>query len=164
VTAFRDLPAFILEPFDGRPASAWDAGAPGTWTAGQIVAHLEAAMRTSADGFERRAALAPAAPRPPAPAQRLAQLVLLGVGWFPSGRRSPDVALPPARPERSATEAALRESVARLLDLEARLLPARARDLALRHPVLGDLTLPQWLRFHVVHARHHVPQIRARLA
>jgi hypothetical protein len=33
-----------------------------------------------------------------------------------------------------------------------------------KHPRLGDLTLPEWMEFHLRHARHHVKQIRRRLA
>ena len=33
-----------------------------------------------------------------------------------------------------------------------------------KHPAFGDLTLPEWLQFHVRHCAHHAKQIRARLA
>src|SRR6266702_4497579 len=46
--------------------------------------------------------------------------------------------------------------------LERELLPARARDLFVKHPRLGDLTLPEWVRFHAAHCAHHAKQIRAR--
>jgi hypothetical protein len=29
---------------------------------------------------------------------------------------------------------------------------------------LGDLTLPEWMEFHLRHARHHAKQIRQRIA
>ena len=41
---------------------------------------------------------------------------------------------------------------------------ARRHDLFVKHPRLGDLTLEEWMRFHVIHARHHARQIRDRLA
>jgi len=31
------------------------------------------------------------------------------------------------------------------------------------NPALGDLNLPEWVRFHFVHCRHHAKQIQARL-
>ena len=58
----------------------------------------------------------------------------------------------------------LRDGVTRFLQLERELLPARSRDLFVKHPYLGDLTLPEWLRFHALHSLHHAKQIRARLA
>ena len=32
----------------------------------------------------------------------------------------------------------------------------------LDHPILGAFTVDQWLRFHLVHTKHHEKQIRAR--
>jgi len=54
--------------------------------------------------------------------------------------------------------------VTRFLALARELLPDRQADLFVRHPAFGDLTLPEWLRFHVRHCAHHARQIRARLA
>ena len=41
---------------------------------------------------------------------------------------------------------------------------ARRHDLFVKHPRLGDLTLEEWMRFHVIFSRHHARQIRDRLA
>jgi hypothetical protein len=61
-------------------------------------------------------------------------------------------------------ERQFREAIQRLLVLERDLLPNRRADLFAKHPVLGDLTLPEWERFHILHCAHHAKQIRARLA
>jgi len=37
------------------------------------------------------------------------------------------------------------------------------RTRVLFHPILGPLTAQQWRRFHLVHGRHHLKQIEARL-
>jgi hypothetical protein len=34
----------------------------------------------------------------------------------------------------------------------------------LDHPVLGPFSIQQWRKFHLVHGRHHVKQIRRRRA
>jgi hypothetical protein len=47
--------------------------------------------------------------------------------------------------------------------VERELLPARSQDLFVKHPRLGDLTIPEWIRFHGIHVRHHARQIRARI-
>jgi hypothetical protein len=39
----------------------------------------------------------------------------------------------------------------------------RQVEVFVKHPLLGDLNLPEWARFHYVHARHHARQIRSRL-
>ncbi|PYP18302.1 MAG: hypothetical protein DMD54_05565, partial [Gemmatimonadetes bacterium] len=43
------------------------------------------------------------------------------------------------------------------------LLPERRADLFVKHPRMGDLTVEEWMRFHVIHARHHARQLRERL-
>lgn len=124
------------------------------------MAHVNAALERSAAGFESRAEHAPMKRRPQPLKVTIARMVVLGTGWFPKGRKAPDGTSPEANPDRGATEAALRRNVERFLELERKLLPRRENDLFLKHPVLGDLTLREFMRFHVVHARHHAKQIR----
>ena len=38
-----------------------------------------------------------------------------------------------------------------------------SRAIAARYASTFDLTIPEWLRFHWIHGRHHARQIRARL-
>jgi hypothetical protein len=35
-----------------------------------------------------------------------------------------------------------------------------ARSKVLDHPILGPFSIAQWRKFHLVHGRHHVKQIR----
>ena len=76
----------------------------------------------------------------------------------------PECLTPAERPDPGAVERQLRDGVARFLALAHELLPARRDDLFVKHPAFGDLTLPEWLRFHVRHCAHHAKQIRALLA
>jgi hypothetical protein len=85
-------------------------------------------------------------------------------GWAPPGVEAPPAVRPAERPDRSAVERQLRDGVERFLRLEGELLPARRNDLFVKHPALGDLTFPEWQRFHLWHCAHHATQIRARLA
>ncbi len=163
MTKFSDLPAYLLAPLEGRGDEAWFGAPPGKWSPAEIVDHLATAMENSAKGFASRVDKPPMRRRPRSVAQRLAHVALLGVGWFPRGRKAPETTRPAARPDRAATERRLRAGVEAFLDLERRLVPARASDLFLKHPVLGDLTLPEFMRFHVRHAQHHRKQIVARL-
>ena len=96
--------------------------------------------------------------------QTIARNLVLRMEWFPSGGKAPAVALPSAAPDPPVLERRLRAAVARFDRLAADLLPARAHDLFVGHHVFGDLTLPEWLRFHVIHTRHHAEQLRERLA
>src|SRR5439155_1516611 len=79
------------------------------------------------------------------------------------GRPAPAATEPAERPDAGAVERQLRDGVARFLALAHELLPARRNDLFVRHPAFGDLTLPEWLQFHIRHCAHHAKQIRARL-
>lgn len=125
--------------------------------------HLAIAVRRSADGFEARAAREPMSRRPPGLQQRIARAPVLGLSFIPTGTKAPPEAQPRDRPDRADVERRFREGVDRFLDLERRLLPARAADLFVKHLRLGDLTLGEWMRFHVRHALHHAKQIRERL-
>ena len=163
MTAFSDLPELILGPLAGRSDDEWFRAPPGVWCAGEVVDHLAIAIENSAEAFTLRADKPPMQRRPRPVIQTLASHLLLTTGWFPPGRRAPERTLPSPRPERASTEARLRAGVAAFLDLERRLLPQRAFDLYVKHPVLGDLTLGEFMTFHVHHAAHHRKQIVRRI-
>lgn len=160
---FSDLPAIVLGPLEGRSDPDWYRAPPGKWTPAQIVEHLALALEWCAAGFEERRARDPMVRRPATLPQRAAKLFVMGIGWFPPGLRAPERSTPPPHVDRVAAEAHFRRGVARTEEMARLLLPARARDLFVKHIRLGDLTLPEWMEFHVIHARHHARQIRSRL-
>jgi len=160
---FAAIPDLVLGPLAGRPAADWHRAPPGKWSPAQIVQHLAISVDGSSRVFQERRAKPPMQRRPRPLRQRLAHVVYLDLGWIPSGRRAPAATAPAEHPDAAAVERQLREGVTRFLALARELLPARGRDLFVRHPVFGDLTLPEWLRFHVRHCAHHARQIRARL-
>ena len=161
---FAAIPDVVLGPLYGRPQQDWQRAPPGKWTPAQIVHHLAISIDGSGRVFQERRAKPPMRRRPRTARQRLGHLLYLDIGWIPSGRSAPEVTLPAERPDAGAVERQLRDGVARFLTLAHELLPARSHDLFVRHPAFGDLTLPEWLRFHVRHCAHHAKQIRARLA
>ena len=161
---FTAIPDVVLGPLAGRPDADWHHAPPGKWTPAQIVHHLAISVDGSSRVFQERRAKPPMRRRPRPLRQRLGQLVYLDIGWIPSGRPAPAVTEPAPHPDAGAVERQLRDGVARFLVLARELLPARQEDLFVKHPAFGDLTLPEWLRFHVRHCGHHAKQIRARLA
>jgi hypothetical protein len=163
VIAFGDIPDAVLGPLAGRPDADWHRAPPGKWTPAQIVQHLAIGIDGSGRTFESRRVKPSMLRRPRTPRQRLACWLVLRLGWIIPGRESPPDVRPAEHPDRAAVERQLRDGVARFLTLE-RELAARSRDLFVKHPYLGDLTLPEWLRFHALHSAHHAKQIRARLA
>lgn len=161
---FADLPDIVLGPLVGRPDPDWYQAPPGKWCAAQIVEHLALALEWSSLGFAERRAREPMARRPRTLAERVGYWAVLGLGWMPPGLEAPKGSRPAERVERAATEARFRQGVARFEELARVLLPTRRLDLFVKHPRMGDLTLEEWMAFHVIHARHHAKQIRARLA
>lgn len=162
--AFKALPDLVLGPLTGRLDADWYRAPAGKWNSAQIVEHLSISLEGSSKGFESRRDKPPMRRRPRTAFELLSVVVILGARWFPPGRTSPPGARPPEQVDRSHAEAHFREGFERFLRLAPELLPARSRDLFVKHPVLGDLTLPEWLRFHVIHCGHHAAQIRARVA
>ncbi len=161
---FAAIPDVVLGPLAGHPEADWYAAPPGKWCAAQIVHHLAIGIDGSGRTFEARRGKPSMRRRPRPVRQRVAQFVYLDIGWIPSGRRAPAPTEPAERPDAGAVQRQLRDGVARFLALAHELLPARRDDLFVKHPAFGDLTLPEWLRFHVRHCAHHAKQIRALLA
>lgn len=161
---FAAIPDVVLGPLAGRPEADWHRAPAGKWTPAQIVHHLAISLETSARTFDERRAKPPMQRRPRTVRERIGFFLVLRVGWVPSGREAPAMTRPAERPDARAVERQLRDGVARFQSLARELLPARRDDLFVKNPALGDLTLPEWLQFHIRHCAHHSRQIRARLA
>ena len=161
---FADLPDIVLGPLAARPEADWHRAPPGKWCPAQIVEHLALALEWSSQGFAERRARAPMVRRPRTIAQRFGYFFAMTLRWSPPGLKAPKGSTPAERVERAATEAKFRAGVARFEELARLLLPARRHDLFVKHPRMGDLSLEEWMEFHVIHSRHHAKQIRARLA
>lgn len=158
-----ELHDLVLGPLRGRPDDDWTRGPTGKWTPAQIVEHLALGLELSAQTFVARRGHAPMARRRRTPAEKIAKLLILGFRWFPPGRRAPERTTPAPGVTRQAAEPHFLAGLATWKAIERDLLPARGRDLFVKHPRLGDLTVEEWIRFHVVHARHHARQIKRRL-
>ncbi len=164
MTDFADLPEFVLGPMVKHSDADCQKAPPGKWTPAQIVEHLALGLEWTATGFEQRRARDPMVRRPLTMRQRVTKFLIMQLGWFPVPVKAPKDAVPAPQVDRAAAEAHFRRGVERNLELARLLLPARGRDLFVKHPRMGDLTLSEWMDFHVRHARHHVRQIRQRIA
>ena len=161
---FADLASVVLGPLAGRPEADWYRAPAGKWTSAQIVEHLAISIEYSAATFEKRRAHDPMTRRQRRLFEKLGSAVILGLGWYPQGFKAPEGTVPAANVTSAAAESKFRAGLAKWNELQHMLLPARRYDLFVKHPRLGDLTVEEWMRFHVVHARHHAKQIRSRLA
>jgi len=132
---------------------------PGKWCAGEIVEHLYLTYTGTTKGFQRVTEAGKPLATTQSWAQRRRTLVVLGLGYFPSGRESPAV----VRPRGLEPEKVVGEIGAKISEMDDIIALCEeklgARRKLLDHPVLGPLTAAQWRKFHLVHGLHHVKQI-----
>ena len=164
MATFTDLPDIVLSPLKTRPDTDWYKAPAGHWCSAQIVEHLALGIEWCAAGFEDRRARDPMVRRPLKLLERIARILVMDLGFFPPFMQAPDRSVPPEKVERGAAEMHFRAALEHTDKVVKLLLPTRSRDLFVKHPRLGDLTLEEWLEFHVRHARHHAKQIRQRLS
>lgn len=134
---------------------------PDKWCAAEVLEHLYLTYTGTIKGLER--VLADGKPRATRASrkQRIATLVVVGLGHMPTGRKTPEI----ARPKGSSEEEVRRQIGAAIVEMDA--LIARCeerfgpRTKLLDHPVLGPLSARQWRTFHCVHGRHHHKQLLA---
>ena len=158
-----ELPDLVLGPLRGRADSEWERGPAGKWTSAQIVEHLALGLALSAETFQARKNHAPMKRRPRTPAEKIAKLFIFGLRSFPPGRKAPERTTPASQIDRASAEAHFLAAVEAWDQVDRALLPERRADLFVKHPRMGDLTVEEWMRFHLIHARHHARQIRQRL-
>lgn len=144
----------------GLSAVAWDCSPAGRWNRAGIVEHLGRAYGSTAHILQK--CLTDGAPkgRPPSWAQLVIRVMVVEAGYLPSGVQAPEMTVPEgmAGPEALAyARQALRALDAATTACEARFGP---HVLLANHPLLGGFTVRHWRRFHWVHTRHHVRQIR----
>lgn len=144
--------------------SDWHRAPAGSWNSVQIVEHLGRSYSTTAKMVEL-AVSASGAPPPVRPAQFkefFGRVLVVGLGYFPSGIKSPQVVMPTG--ELSA-EQTLQRALVGLVRMDAALDTAVDRwgtgPIAM-HLMLGPLSARQWRRFHYLHGHHHVKQILRR--
>ena len=145
---------------DGLSAEQMSWHPPGKWCAAEVLEHLYLTYTGTVKGFERVAAAGKSLATSSNWKQRGRTLLVVGFGYFPSGRESPPVARPRGVPQ----EKVLGEIGAKIAEMddiirrcEETLGPRRK---LLDHPILGPLTGREWRKFHLVHGRHHMKQIR----
>lgn len=153
----------VLDATKGAGDGARVRRKPEQWSAAEVVEHLHRAYLGTAKGLEKaiekNASLATGASL----RQRIASFVLLHLGYFPEGRQAPKHVMPTGEVDLTALVDAVRRDLARL---DAAAVKARERfggAKVLDHPILGAMTVEEWLKFHLVHTRHHEKQIRTRL-
>lgn len=133
---------------------------PNKWCLAEILEHLYLTYTGTTKGFSRVLDSGKAHRNRPTVRQRLRAFVVTGVGYFPNGVKSPPVATPRGLPQ----EKAISEIASKIAEMDEIMSRCAARFGAdtkvLDHPVLGPFSVSQWRKFHLVHGRHHLKQIR----
>jgi len=130
------------------------------WCSANILEHLALAFSGTVKGMQRVVE----AGKPLGGRRSLRDIALqtglLTLGYFPTGRTAPKMVTPSCTLGGLEALAMIRENLqsmaAKLDEVEKQFGTSRR---ILDHPILGPLTLPQWRKFHLVHARHHMKQI-----
>src|SRR5688500_13839104 len=151
MSRIAELSALVLDPLRGRSDAEWERGPAGKWTPAQIVEHLALALGLSGDTFLARRHHAPMVRRPRTPSEKIARLLILGFRWFPPGRKAPSRTTPMEQITRCAAEDHFLAGIASWGQVVHDVMPTRGQDLFVKHPRLGDLTIEEWIRFHLIH-------------
>ncbi|GAC1650984.1 MAG: hypothetical protein NVS9B15_10930 [Acidobacteriaceae bacterium] len=137
---------------------------PDKWPVAYVLEHLLRTYSGTVKGCERALQEGrPLASNLPLK-KRVFQLYVITLGKMPAGRKSPKQ----VEPTGDITPSELPHLVLQHLEaMDAALSECEGRfgtGKILDHPVLGALSAKQWRKFHLVHGRHHVKQVRARRA
>jgi hypothetical protein len=134
----------------------------GKWSAAEILEHLTKTYIGTSRGYEKAIVTRKSLATKAKPWQIAARFALLQLGYFPPGRKSPEVVLPKAAWTGEQALANIRAELARMIDAQQRAEQRHPRDIAIMdHPILGPFSSDQWARFHYVHTKHHMKQIAA---
>lgn len=156
------LEPMVLHPLHGLNGDAWFRAPRRKWCIAQILQHVAIGVDLVATAFEKRADK-PDMARRSKPYQTVLRHLILGVGRIPGGLKAPELTRPEERPDPELISAEFRMAVEKMKQFDADWPKLRQESLYVRHPLLGDLNFPEWVRFHYLHCRHHAGQIRNRL-
>jgi hypothetical protein len=152
------LEPLVLNPLHGVPEDDWHRAPRGKWTVSQVVEHLAVSVDLVAQLLEERGELH-GRRRRSKPHQTVLRHLVLGTGRLPRGFKTVESAAPCDRPEPELVTAQFRMGVEMTRLLDNQWSRDRKEAVFVRHPYLGDLNLPEWVRFHYIHCRHHSRQI-----
>ena len=154
--------SILLDATRGGGAECSVRKDPRKWSVAEVVEHLQRGYSGTAKGFER--CLEKQAPIATGQTfkQKMVSFALIRLGYFPPGREAPRQVIPTGELDLPTVIDAARRDLQRL---DAAAIPLRAQFGGVKvvdHPRLGALSVDQWLKFHLVHTRHHEKHIRAR--
>ncbi len=131
----------------------------GKWCAGEVLEHLSLTYSATARALQKCLDTGQSGATKSTVYQRLGTFLITRLGIFPGGRQAPEI----VRPKGVPPETVLPTLLVHLSAMDRVLAQCEekfGRSCSLgNHPVLGPLTVHQWRRFHLIHARHHAAQV-----
>lgn len=132
----------------------------GKWSAAEVLEHLYLTYTGTIKGFERVAAAGKSLATQSTLKHRAGILLVIKLGYLPSGRQAPAL----ARPKGVPAEKVMAEILSAIASMDAIISNCEQKfgrsEKLLDHPILGPLSAPEWKKFHLVHGLHHAKQIR----
>ena len=134
---------------------------PEKWSIAEVLEHLFLTYTGTMKGFERFMSAGKPAASTSSWSNRVRVLFVLGFAYLPSGREAPQFARPRGLPPEKVL-AAIDPKIAEMDAIITRCQQQFGKNnKLLDHVFLGPLTAAQWRKFHLVHGRHHLKQIRS---
>ena len=150
----------IASAIDGLSTEQLAWHPPQKWCATEILEHLYLTYTGTTKGFNRILEAGELRAAQPTFKNRAQTLIVLGLGYLPSGRKSPPQAQPRGLPAAQVAS----EIAARIAEMDEVIARCQqkfgSRVKVLDHPFLGPFSTAQWRKFHLVHGLHHVKQIQ----
>ncbi|MSR06832.1 MAG: DinB family protein [Gemmatimonadetes bacterium] len=156
------LEPMVLGPLHDMKPEDWHRAPKGKWSVAQIVSHLAKGVDLSSTVLEQRKETFGMLRRS-SPGQSVLRHLTLTLGRIPPMWKSPASSVPDDKPDAEEASAQFRMGVERFTSIIKSWPATRQLEVFVKHPVLGDLNVHEWIRFHFVHARHHSKQIAERL-
>lgn len=131
----------------------------GKWCSAEVLEHLYLTYTGTIKGCQRVIDAGKPLARATRWEDRAKAFVVVRLGYLPFGREAPTS----TRPNGLSAEKVLSEILPKIAEMDrviGRCEQSFGVGKLLDHPILGPLTGAEWRKFHVVHGRHHVKQIR----
>lgn len=159
-SCLEQLSGMVATATDGMSEEELSRHPEGKWCAAELLEHLYLTYTGTIKGMERALGAGKPLVTKASLQQRLARLAVCGFGYLPEGRQAPAMARPRGLP-REQVKAEITRKIAAMDEMITRCEErfGRGRQL-LDHVILGPLTGAQWRKFHLVHGRHHLKQLR----
>lgn len=131
----------------------------GKWSSAEILDHLNQTYLGTIKNFERCLSSGKPSASSDRASKRWQRLLVVTIGFFPSGRKSPQRVLPRGTPVQQLTS----EIFENIEQMDRAISECDARfgtdKPVAEHPILGPLYANEWRQFHLVHGTHHARQI-----